>query len=260
MIRCLLVLVIGIASLRAVAAEPEWVVREQFKSFSLLADYPVDAQEIRAQLTALESELDDTLEVKSTSEPIQIVLFESRKRYLSYLSSSVPASRARRAVFVRKGSLTSIYCYRSDALLTDLRHEMTHALLHQYLPFLPLWMDEGLAEYFEEEPQKRLSSSRTKSARWKAAVGWSPDLTRLEQIGAADEMNSSDYRDSWAICCYLLNESSGSRALLRDYLLQIHAGHDPPQFRVSLETAGNDWRIRSKDYFRRPVFRSAAEF
>lgn len=260
MIQCLLVLVIGIASLRAADQETDWVVREQFEKFSLLADYAVDAQKIRAQLTALESELEDTLGVKSTTEPIQIVLFESRKRYLSYLGSSVSASRSRRALFVRKGSLTSIYCYRSDEILTDLRHEMTHALLHQYLPFLPLWMDEGLAEYFEEEPQQRSSSSRTKSVRWKATVGWSPDLTRLEQIGAADEMNSSDYRDSWAICCYLLNESRESRALLRDYLLQIHAGHAPAQFRVSLATMGDDWRVRSKDYFRRPVFRSASEF
>ena len=261
MIRSLLVLLIGVGTLRAAAAaaDTEWLVREQFESFSLLADYPVDAQEIHAQLKSLTLELDDTLGVKATSEPIQIVLFESRKKYLSYLGSAVPTSRSRRALFVRKGSLTSIYCYRSDATSTDLRHEMTHAVLHQYLPFLPLWMDEGLAEYFEEEPEQRLSSSRTKNARWKSAVGWSPDLGRLEQIGLAGEMNANDYRDCWALCCYLLNESRESRSLLRDYLQKIHDGHAPPQFSDSMKAAGNDWRVRSRTYFRKPTFKLAGE-
>lgn len=250
---------IGIVALRAVAAEPEWLVQEQFDAFSLLSDYHVDAIGIQAQLTGLAKELGDTIGVRSTGEPIQIVLFESRKKYLAYVGSAVPMSRDRRAVFVRKGSLTSIYCYRSEATSTDLRHEMTHALLHQYLQFLPLWMDEGLAEYFEEEPQDRPTSSHTKSVRWKAAVGWSPDLDRLERIAAAGDMNTADYRDSWALCSFLLNESRESRAFLRDYLQQIHEGNAPPRFSESLEVAGSSWQVRSKTYFRKPVFPTAAE-
>ncbi|GIT30210.1 MAG: hypothetical protein Ct9H300mP1_22560 [Planctomycetaceae bacterium] len=31
----------------------------------------------------------------------------------------------------------------------DLRHEFTHGVLHSSLKRVPLWLDEGLAEYFE---------------------------------------------------------------------------------------------------------------
>lgn len=258
--RCLILVFSGVASLYAEADEPGWLVQEQFQTFSVLADYQVDAQGIHTQLSGLASELNETLGVVATGDPIQIVLFNGRKRYLDYVEATVPASRERRAVFVRKGSLTSIYCYRSDATLTDLRHEMTHAFLHQHLQFLPLWIDEGLAEYFEETPEQRLGSSRTRSVRWKSAVGWSPDLERLERIAVAGDMKSTDYRDSWAMCCYLLNDSRESRSLLRDYLQKIHDGHEPPQFSVSLKADGHEWRERSRRYFRKPTFPVASKF
>ena len=259
MLRCLIAMLIGIAALPAEAADHKWLVQAQFKSFSLLSDYPVDAEEIQEKLDHLVSELQITLGVSSRDEPVQIVLFENRSNYLTYLGSAVPASRHRRAVFVRKGSLTTIYCYRSDKTMTDLRHEMTHAMLHQHLQFLPLWLDEGLAEYFEEEPNGRPHSSRTKGLRWKSAAGWTPDLSRLEKIPAADDMDESDYRDSWAMCSFLINESDDSLALLRDYLQQIHDGKAPPKFSVSLNSVGLDWKGRSRVYFRKPIFRSAGE-
>lgn len=259
MLRCLPGLLIGILSLYVGAAQQEWLVQEQFTTFSLLADFQVDAREVQSQLNALNLELRETLGIRPTGDPIQIVLFSNRKNYLAYLSGAVPASRERRAVFVRKGNLTSIYCYRSDAMMADLRHEMTHAILHQHLQFLPLWMDEGLAEYFEEEPLHRPASPRTKSVRWKAAVGWSPDLARLERIADATEMNSTDYRDSWAVCCFLLNESKESRAFLRDYLQLIHDGNAPEPFSECLQTSGMDWQLRAGDYYRKPVFQTASE-
>ena len=259
MFRCLPGLLIGIVSMQAFAAEHQWLVQEQCETFSLLADFHVDGQEIQTQLTELTSELNDVLGIRPTGEPIQIVLFERRKNYLAYLGSAVPTSRDRRAVFVRKGILTSIYCYRSDALTADLRHEMTHALLHQHVQFLPVWMDEGLAESFEESPLQRPSSPRTKSVRWKAAVGWSPDLDRLERVAVAGDMDSTDYRDSWALCSFLLNESNESRAFLCDYLKLIHDGNAPPRFSEYLTTIGQDWQVRAKAYIRKPVFQTAAE-
>lgn len=259
MFRCLIAMLIGIACLHSEAADHKWLIQAQFESFSLLSDYPVDAEAIQGKLDHLAKELQDTLGVSSSGELVQIVLFASRSNYLTYLDSAVPASRHRRAVFVRKGSLTTIYCYRSETTMTDLRHEMTHAVLHQHLQFLPLWMDEGLAEYFEEEPNGRPHSSRTKGIRWKSAAGWTPDLSRLEKISAADDMDTSDYRDSWAMCSFLINESDDSRTLLRDYLQQIHDGKAPPRFSVSLNSVGIDWKGRSRVYFRKPVFRSAGE-
>ena len=41
----------------------------------------------------------------------------------------------------------------------DLRHEATHALLHGSLPMVPLWLDEGLAKYFEVLREHRIDGS-----------------------------------------------------------------------------------------------------
>ena len=42
-----------------------------------------------------------------------------------------------------------VYAQGGDRLADDLRHEMTHAYLHSVVPDVPLWLDEGLAKYFE---------------------------------------------------------------------------------------------------------------
>ena len=45
--------------------------------------------------------------------------------------------------------------YRNPEFGNDLRHECTHALLHAVLPAVPLWLDEGLAKYFEVQRASR---------------------------------------------------------------------------------------------------------
>jgi hypothetical protein len=52
--------------------------------------------------------------------------------------------------------------------MTDLRHEMVHVRVHQHLPFAPLWLDEGLAECFEERLGSRADVSRRELLRWRA--------------------------------------------------------------------------------------------
>ena len=66
MFRCLPGLLIGIVSMQACAAEHQWLVQEQFETFSLLADFHVDVQEIQKQLAELTSELNDALGIRPT--------------------------------------------------------------------------------------------------------------------------------------------------------------------------------------------------
>jgi hypothetical protein len=55
----------------------------------------------------------------------------------------------RRAFFVETDTRLSVYAYWGDRVAEDLRHEVVHGYLHAVVPHLPLWLDEGLAEYFE---------------------------------------------------------------------------------------------------------------
>ena len=61
----------------------------------------------------------------------------------------------RRALFVKSGSRGRVFAYEHEDLAVDVRHESTHALLHASLPMVPLWLDEGLAEYFEVAESQR---------------------------------------------------------------------------------------------------------
>ena len=55
----------------------------------------------------------------------------------------------RPALFILEGGSPGVYTYRKPDLDIDVRHECTHALLHSALPVVPLWLDEGIAKYFE---------------------------------------------------------------------------------------------------------------
>ena len=125
----------------------------------------------------------------------------------------------RRAFFMAHGDRRVVYTFLGDRLEEDLRHEATHALLHVAVGVLPLWLDEGLAEYFEG-PDGRQGVNSEHLARLPAdlASGWKPDLARLETLKTVRQMTPRDYRESWAWAHYLLNGSESGKAALLDYL------------------------------------------
>ena len=237
------------------AQQSRWVVEDKRGSIEVFAEFDPGMQDLWQNIDDVSRELKVLVAVEPTGEPIQIILFRDQGSYLRYLASSIPQSQQRKAIFYRNGDVYQVYAYRSRTLTTDLRHEVTHAILHQHLPFLPLWIDEGLAEYLEEPESVRSDSSRTKTARWRARVGWAPSLQSLESIPNAESMNDDEYRDSWAMTCLLLNESEASRQALRDYLAVIHKGEAPGPFSKSQKAADSGVFSRANSYFRKMSIR-----
>jgi hypothetical protein len=109
-----------------------------------------------------------------------------------------------------------VYTFHNDRLEEDLRHEATHALLHVAVGDLPLWLDEGLAEYFEVPDRQGLNAEHLARLPDDLKGGWKPDLERLESLSHVRDMTPRDYRESWAWVHYLLNApgASGKTALL----------------------------------------------
>ncbi|MFM7833331.1 MAG: hypothetical protein ACKPJD_16185, partial [Planctomycetaceae bacterium] len=132
-----------------------WVVQEQRGSLLLYAEFDPDTERIWAELAEVDAELLEATGIEGTSGRVEIVLFSTRQSYLQYLSGRVPQASARRAIFLKNGEISQVYAYNSRSLAVDLRHEMTHVRVHQHMPYAPLWLDEGLAEYFEEEEAAR---------------------------------------------------------------------------------------------------------
>ncbi len=183
--------------------------------FRLPADHP-----LIEELLELRRQVSDQLELPLKTEPVLVYLFEDELTYKQYLQVTHPGLPSRRAYFIATSKELAVYTWWGDRIQEDLRHEYTHGLLHAALNTVPLWIDEGLAEYFEvpgrepggvnQEYARRLSEATTH--------GWKPDMARLEQLERVDQMHLPDYREAWGWVHFLMNHSPDSRSLLLAYL------------------------------------------
>lgn len=212
------------------ACGQNWAVSEQREGLLFFAESSINVDSISRELKSLKTEIGHLVKVDSAKTPVELIIFRSHASYQKYLKDSLPDALQRRAIFYRRGDTFQIYSWAHRDLMKDLRHEYTHAILHQVLPYVPLWVDEGLAEYFEDRPGTRLKSSRFASVKWKARTGWQPSLTRLERIPSASQMSQQNYVDSWAWTAYLLNSSPQTFSTFRAYLNSIAIGEAPGSF------------------------------
>jgi hypothetical protein len=110
----------------------------------------------------------------------------------------------------------------------DLRHELTHALLHSVLKDVPLWLDEGLAEYFELPPESRgVNRVHVEHLRHDGRP-LKLDLARLETVREVKDMTAAEYRESWAWVHFLLRGHPEAKPVLLNYLAQLRHDANPP--------------------------------
>lgn len=187
-----------------------------------------DAPMLR-ELLALENDLASRLGLRVAADgpPVEVYILKDRDAFTHFLRFYHPELPPRRAFFLAQGQKRMVYTYVNDRLDEDLRHEATHALLHAAVGDLPLWLDEGLAEYFEG-PEGRAGVNPEHLARLPGDVkaGWLPDLARLETLTDVREMSPRDYRESWAWVHYLLNGPPAGKAAVFGYLADLRT--DPP--------------------------------
>jgi hypothetical protein len=93
---------------------------------------------------------------------------------------------------------------------------------------VPLWLDEGVAEYFEEPPTQRPHNrTHLRRIRWEARWGRAPAIASLERLSSMEQMRASHYRDAWSWVHFMLNGPPEANQELRAYLSDI-ADHRPP--------------------------------
>lgn len=164
-----------------------------------------------------------TLGLPETNEPIEVYLFRDADRYREYLIRNFPSVPSRRAFFLETDTRLVVYAHWSDRVGEDLRHEVAHGYLHAAIPNLPLWIDEGLAEYFEvprgyaglNQPHVDLLSDSIERDHWK------PNLKRLESLTDSSQMGQREYAESWAWVYFMLNSPPERRGILTDYLANL---------------------------------------
>jgi hypothetical protein len=190
--------------------------------FLLYSDSPIpaDSTAIRC-LHSLETDLTSRLsyQTRPDQEPVEIYLLNDRNAYMHFLKFYYPELPPRRAFFLAQGDRRVIYTFLSDRLEEDLRHEATHALVRGCYGDLPLWLDEGLAEYFETRAGT-IDGRDEHLAKITEDLhsGWKPDLPRLESLTDIHQMTPRDYRESWAWVHLMLDSSAQDRSPLIEFI------------------------------------------
>jgi hypothetical protein len=219
------------------ALAADWTDRREVGPFVCHADFSLQGMEgLFAGLGELQGDLCQTLGIPPAQERIDVYLFGDESSYRRYLKTYFPQLPYRRALFAKLGGPGMVFAYRGKEFETGLRHESTHALLHAALPRVPLWLDEGLAEYFQEPRDKRAYDSRHLSmTRWSARFGIDPSLEKLEKKTDLSQMTSTDYRHAWAWVHFMLHGPAEAHEELARFLGDIRA--DVPCGRLSQRLA-----------------------
>ncbi len=216
--------------------------------FAIYANQPIaaDAPALRA-LRELETDVAASLGVRAPENvtPVEVYILSDRESFAHFLQIHYPELPTRRAFFLAQGSRRVVYAFENDRLPEDLRHEAAHALLHLAVGDLPLWLDEGLAEYFEN-PQSRQGLNPEHLARLPddTKAGWRPDLERLEGLKTVRAMSPRDYRESWAWVHYLLNDKPQAKTALLSYLNDLRKSSETPPLSARLASIDKESNAR----------------
>ena len=214
-------LVAGCQTLPSVAAVPS---RDQFVHHQLVihSDFVVPKRHrLFDELAKRRADIQEQLNLPMSDEPIHIYLFQDADLFRKYLLGAHPTLSDRRAVFVQTDTQLSVYAFWGDRVAEDLRHEVSHGYLHAQVPKIQLWLDEGLAEYFEL-PREASTINRPHVHRLASefrAGHWTPNLERLEQFEEAETFGQTQYAEAWLWVHFLLEHSEKTKSILQDFVL-----------------------------------------
>ena len=194
--------------------------------------------ELLKNLDRLREEILSTLDLPVQKQPVVVYLFGDENRYAQYLQTRYPRLPPRRAYFVGTSKELAVYTFWGERIQEDMRHEFTHGVLHATLKDVPLWLDEGLAEYFEVANQP-VGMNREYAMNLAAGIasGWKPDLDRLESLETVDQMQKADYQESWAWVHFMLQHSDDTREVLIGYLRELRTTSQPGPLSMRLRAA-----------------------
>jgi hypothetical protein len=199
--------------------------------YVLYHDFELDKSDpLFADLDSLPEQVFGELKLPPSNAVVQVFLFDSKESYERYMRAKYRNLPPRRAYFIaepRAGGVDElkIFTWMGDHITTDLRHELTHALLRSVLKEVPLWLDEGLAGYFELPPhQDGVNPQHLDTLRRSA---FQPDLARLEKFTQVAQMEKPEYREAWAWVYLMLRSGPAAKKVLHQYLQALRTDANP---------------------------------
>ena len=188
------------------------------------ADFPLAEQHrLIRELESMRADVSQDLGLPISDEPVHLYLFENSSRYETFVARQFPGFPARRAFFVETDTTLSVYAAWQDRIAEDLRHETTHGYVHAVVPTVPLWLDEGIAEYFERpRSDKGIHREHIDHLNGRLLEGtWQPNLDALETLAGPGDMSQDHYAEAWCWVHWLLHSTPVRREILEDYLADL---------------------------------------
>ena len=207
------------------AASEKWPVEQTAGIFACHADFSLERHAaLIEELSTLADDVQSLLGTPAAEETVHLFLFEKKATYQAYLQRYFPRVPYRRALFIKGRGPGMVFAYQGLDFEIDVRHECTHAVLHASLEHVPLWLDEGLAEYFEAPPSQR-GEKHPHAAAVSALVkgGRVPRLAELEPMSDLASLGREEYRDAWAWVHFMLHGPEAAREELIAYLDAIQS-------------------------------------
>ena len=214
--------------------------------FVFISDFEIQRNlPLFRELSQLREQVYHELKLPPSSTKVLVYLFEDQDRYQRFMKAKYPELPTRRAFFLaqprRLGGNEDLLVYtywgnrlNGSSINQDLRHELTHAILHSVLKDVPLWLDEGLAEFFELPPRWNGINPAHVENLHKTAMP--PDLARLEGLRDVHQMTPVEYREAWAWVHLMLRGSPEGHTALLAYLKELRTNAQPGPLRPRLAT------------------------
>ena len=251
------------------AAEPRWTMIAD-RSMTVMGDQSADTlREIATQIQQFHAVVGGLIPNADRPLPLPTVVFVfgARKSLEPYvpIKNGRPASVA--GLFVQwpdaNHILLSLDSFEESSAVVY--HEYTHLLLANAVRTLPVWLNEGLAEYY--------SSYSVAGDRRSAVIGrplpWRIGLLRerympLRELIAVDSSAALHdesmrrtifYAEAWALTHYLLTEFPNGAAAINKYAAAIAGGAEPADaFMQAFGETPNAFDKQLQTYIRHPAF------
>jgi hypothetical protein len=231
------------------AAAPSSTAGKQWLQFHY-AEAPRGFEKILAELKKLPLRLSEAYGSPAIVRAVNVLIFADRQQYFSHLEKTLPTAPRRNSLFIVRSGRPTILAVQGETLLQDLTHEAVHSLNH--LTFrntsMPLWMDEGLAEWAEDsvEQQSRVHGKALRQllGEQRILLPEPISLAALEKIKSTTRADAVDYAASWAWCRFLLSGKEGCRGVWNRYLQDIRGGQQAGRLSHRLALSVPDYEQR----------------
>lgn len=253
--RAVACLIAGAAATRTSTSRADlmrWPYERQLGVVALHADFSLDAHAtLFDEIQQLDDQLGRHLEIPAPREPVHLILFRQRSTYQAYLQEHYPRVPYRRALYIKDRGPGIVMAYRSPELEVDVRHETTHAILHASLPEVPLWLDEGLAEYYEVAASQRARGhDHLPATRWATRWAATRPLEELEGLKDIESMGPQEYQRAWSWIHFCMHGPTPAKRVLTDYLGALADSETGPPLSHRLRRHWPELESRLVQHFR----------